>query len=109
MQDLRKHITDTAELIRGAHRELCGPQFRDEYSSLIDLLFVGSYSATLQKIRDGDAEAVEFGLVFVEVRPYYFRSQYQRTRLLRMLKQTKLSALQTERLEHILAEKHDKN
>jgi len=55
-----------------------------------------------KKIKTGDASAIEFGLVFVEVQPYFFRSQYIRTKLIRHLKHTNLSSLQLKRLKGVL-------
>jgi hypothetical protein len=108
MQDLQTIIRDTAKLIREAHRQIPGPEFGAEYSRLVDRMFLGGYAETFEKIHAGDGSAVEFGLVFVEIRPYFFRSQYLRTRLIRMLKQARLGSLHAERLKRILDLEHDK-
>jgi hypothetical protein len=108
MQDLKGFIENTAKLIRDAHRQIPGPEFLKEYALLVDQLFPGGYAVAFEKIQEGDAQAVEFGLVFAEVQPYFFRSQYIRTRLIRMLKHTKLSSSQTGRLNRILEVEHDK-
>jgi hypothetical protein len=108
MQNLQDFIRDTAKLIREVHSQKPGPKFLTEYGKLVDRMFPGGYAKTFEKIQAGDGSAVEFGLVFVEVQPYFFRSQYYRTRLIRMLKHAPLSSLQAERLKRILETEHDK-
>ncbi len=108
MQNLQDFIRNTAKAIREAHRQIRGPKFLAEYTALVDRMFPGGYAKTFERIQAGDGSAIEFGLVFVEVQPYFFRSQYIRTQLIRMLKQTKLSSLQTERLKLIVELEHEK-
>jgi hypothetical protein len=107
-QNLQEPMRELAEQIRTAHRDLHGPRFLPEYSKLVDQLFLGSFAQTMQKIQAGEEPAVEFGLAFVEIRPYYFRSQYHRTQLIRSLKHTKLSPMQSERLRRVLESENDK-
>jgi hypothetical protein len=106
--DLQASMREIAEQIRIVHRDISGPEFILVYSKLLDRLFLGSFAQTMEKIQAGDEAAVEFGLVFIEVQPYYFRSQYHRTQLIRMLKHAPLSSLQAERLKRILDLEHDK-
>lgn len=108
MQNLQGFIREVAKLIREAHSQIPGPGFLAEYQKLVDRMFPGGYAKIFEQIQAGDGSAVEFGLVFVEVQPYYFRSQYQRTRLIRMLKHAPLSSLQAERLKRVLDSEHDK-
>ena len=68
----------------------------------------GGYEAGLEKIQAGDVRAIEDALAFLEVRPYFFRSQYMRTKLTRLLKHAPLTALQTERFQAVL-ERDKKN
>ena len=108
MQNLQDFIREMAKLIREAHSEIPGSKFLAEYQELIDRMFPGGYTKTFEKIQAGEGSAVEFGLVFVEVQPYFFRSQYIRTKLIRMLKHARLSSLQTERLKQVLDVEHVK-
>jgi len=101
-------MREIAEQIRIAHRDIYGSAFILEYSKLVDRLFLGNFAQTMGRIQAADVAAVEFALVFIEVQPYYFRSQYQRTRLIRMLKHTPLSLLQAERLKRVLDFEHAK-
>jgi len=107
-QDTQGFMRNMAERIRTAHRQIYGSEFIPAYGKLVDQLFLGSFSQTIEKIQAGDEPAVEFALVFVETRPYYFCSQYQRTKLIRILKHTKLSPKQTERFTRVLELEHEK-
>ena len=73
--------------------------FHRQYDSLA---FPGGCTAGLQKIRDGNAMAIEDAIAFLEFRPYFFRSQYLMTKLTRLLKHAPLSARQAERFQKIL-------
>jgi nitrate reductase beta subunit len=75
----------------------------EEFHSKYDkLAFPCGYEAGLRKIQAGDAEAIEDALAFLEVRPYFFRSQYIRTKLTRLLKHAQLTARQTARFQRVL-------
>ncbi len=88
-----------------------GPEARAEWSQACDefhrqydgLAFPGGYEAGLEKIRAGDSRAIEDALAFVEVRPYFFRSQYMRKKLMRRLKHAPLTPRQSERFQTALA------
>src|SRR5262245_29950351 len=62
--------------------------FRRHYD---DLAFPGGYEAALQRIAASDAGAIDVALAFIEVRPYFYRSQYIRTKLIRLLKRATLT------------------
>jgi hypothetical protein len=108
MQKLQDFIRDTAKQIREAHSQIPGPHFLAEYATLVERMFPGGYAKTFEGIQAGDGSAVEFGLVFVEVQPYFYRSQYIRTQLIRKLKQARKNSLHTDRLKHILETEHEK-
>ena len=97
-----------AEQIREAKRRVPAREFIPAYSKLVDRLFGGGCHKTIERIKAGDDAAIEFGLVFIEVRPYFFRSQYNRTSLIRALKHARLSSSQAERLKAILDLEHEK-
>lgn len=104
MQSAQDFIREMSEQIREVNRR----EFREEYFKLVDRLFGGGCHKTIERIKAGDGAAIEFGLVFVEVRPYFFRSQYNRTSLIRALKHARLSSSQAERLKTILDLEHEK-
>lgn len=74
----------------------------EEFHREYDLLaFPGGYEAGLAKIRAGEGRAIEDALGFLEVRPYFFRSQYMRTKFTRLLKRAALSVRQAERFQKV--------
>jgi hypothetical protein len=80
-------------------------EFHAKYDNLA---FPGGYDRGLKLLAAGDLEMIEAALVFLEMRPYFFRSQYMCTKLLRLIKRAPLDALQAERLQTILATIHKK-
>jgi hypothetical protein len=70
--------------------------------SLLLVLLGGGYEAGLRMLEAGDARAIEDALVFSEVKPYFFRSQFIRTKLIRLLKKVHLSPRQAERFQTFL-------
>lgn len=65
------------------------------------LAFPGGYSGALERISSGDPESIEIAICFLECRPYFFRSQYMFTAIMRRCKRAALSAKQTARLEAV--------
>lgn len=91
-------LRDTSPEARAEWSRAC-----DEFHSQYDALaFPGGYETGLQKIQAGDSRAIEDALAFVELRPYFFRSQYIRTKLTRLLKHAQLTARQAERFQRAL-------
>jgi hypothetical protein len=75
-----------------------------EFHSRFDqLAFPGGYESAGRRILDGDQAAIESALQFLELRPYFFRSGYMRTALMRKLKRAVLTAPQAARLRQLVA------
>ncbi|GDX11948.1 hypothetical protein LBMAG57_37200 [Verrucomicrobiota bacterium] len=74
-------------------------EFHSQYDALA---FPGGYASALKKIQAGDSRAIEDAVAFLEVRPYFFHSQYIRTKLTRLLKHAQLTARQAERFQRAL-------
>ena len=74
-------------------------EFHARYDSLA---FPGGYETAVARMAQGDAEAIEAALCFVELRPYFFRSGYMFKTFLRKLKRAQLDARQTERFESVV-------
>ena len=89
---------DSSPEARAEWSKACA-EFHSQYDALA---FPGGYSAALEKIQTGDSRAIEDALAFLEVRPYFFRSQYIRTKLTRLLKHAQLTARQAERFQRAL-------
>jgi hypothetical protein len=67
-----------------------------------ELAFPGGFDAGVRRIEEADCETIEYALAFLEVRPYFFRSQYMRKKLIRLLKHVSLTPRQVTRLERVL-------
>jgi hypothetical protein len=74
--------------------------FREAYDGLA---FPGGYDRALRNLAQNDSDAIETALVFLELRPYFFRSGYIRSKLRRLLKRAPLSSTQRARLETLVA------
>ncbi len=75
-------------------------EFHRRYSALA---FPGGYMQALEKFRNDDPSVIEPALCFLELRPYFFRSGYMFSMLMRRVKRAPLSASQRERLDAVLA------
>ena len=112
IQENAKRVTELHDRIHetGKRRD-SSPEARAEWSRACEefhsrydaLAFPGGYAAGLEKIQAGDSRAIEDALAFLEVRPYFFRSQYIRTKLTRLLKHAQLTARQSDRFQTALA------
>lgn len=118
IQENAKRVTELHDRIHETvKRRDSSPEARAEWSTACAefhsqydaLAFPGGYEAGLQKIQAGDVCAIEDALAFLEARPYFYRSQYIRTKLTRLLKRAELTTRQTERFQRALeAEKQKK-
>jgi hypothetical protein len=84
---------------RAAWIEACA-EFHRRYDALA---FPGGYSAALERFKAGDPSVVEPALCFLEARPYFFRSGYMATALMRRVKRAQLGPDQRQRLQVVLA------
>jgi hypothetical protein len=70
-------------------------EFHSRYGALC---FPGGYGGAGDRILAGDADTLEATLCFLEVRPYFFRSGYMYSALMRKMKRATLPPSQAERL-----------
>jgi hypothetical protein len=75
-------------------------EFQGRYDNLA---FPGGYLTAKDRIRSGDADAMEAALCFVELRPYFFRSGYMFKGFLSLLKRAPLTPSQCERFDRVAA------
>ncbi len=94
-ETLRERDLSTAHC--DAWREACS-EFHAQYDSLA---FIGGVSSARDRIRSGDAAAIEYALCFIEVRPYFFRSGYMYKDFLRVLRKANLSPKQRIRYNRV--------
>ena len=72
--------------------------FHDQYNRL----YFNGISDYRTELRNGNQDAIEFALAFLEIRPYFFRSGYIYKDLMRVLKNCPLNTSQKLRFESIL-------
>lgn len=85
---------DSSPQQRDAWRQACS-EFHSRYSSLA---FPGGYDGAIERIKSGDSFSIEAALCFIEIRPYFFRSGYMFSQLMRKLKRAELNSAQSRRL-----------
>lgn len=66
------------------------------------LAFPGGYEGALKRLLTGDRNTAEAAIVFLELRPYFFRSRYMHKKLARCAKRAPLSKPQAQRLGSVL-------
>src|SRR5579863_4724212 len=71
------------------------------------LAFPGGYEGALQRISSGEPDAIEAGICFLELRPYFFRSGYMFKDILRKCKHAQLSESQVFRLATVIQKRED--
>ena len=81
-----------------------GQEFHLRYDSLA---FPGGLSVQWPKLIAGDPGTIDVALCFLECRPYYFRSGYHWSRILRRLKRASLSHKQAARLQAVVDRRAD--
>ena len=65
------------------------------------LAFPGGYRSALTRIAEGERNAVEAAICFLECRPYFFRSGYMYSRLMKLAKRATLTDAQDARLDAV--------
>ena len=68
-----------------------------------DLAFPGGYATAIASLEASDPGTIDVALCFVELRPYFFRSGYMYTLLMRRLKKCALSPEQAARYAAVVA------
>jgi hypothetical protein len=109
-RDLRQKIhADAAELRflhariketfarRGRDRQAWSDACAEFHARYDALAFPGGYAGALERLIAGDPLTMEAALVFLELRPYFFRSGYMRKKLLRYAKRAPFSQAQARR------------
>ena len=74
-------------------------EFHSRYDSLA---FPGGYEGAMDRVLAGDPFSIEAAICFLESRPYFFRSGYMFTDILRKTKRAALSPDQAGRLQFVI-------
>ena len=64
-----------------------------------ELAFPGGLHAGFRRIKAGDLQAIETAILYLELRPFYFRAQYNRNTFTRLLKRQNLPPRLRERFD----------
>ena len=65
------------------------------------LAFPGGYHSALKRVVEGERNAVEAAICFLECRPYFFRSGYMYSKLMKLAKRATLTDSQDARLDAV--------
>lgn len=66
------------------------------------LAFPGGLSAALERLANGDMLTAETAIIYLEIHPYFFRSQYHATTFIRRLKKLHLRPDLQQRFDAVL-------
>jgi hypothetical protein len=115
---IKRLMSDNAAVLRHLHRSVReaadlrsrGPAemkawveaCRDYHERYNDLAMPGGYDAVLDGLEASDPGAIELALCFVEQRPYFFRSGYMYTLLMRRLKKCAMNDEQAMRHAQVI-------
>ncbi|MBV9825252.1 MAG: hypothetical protein JO001_06225 [Alphaproteobacteria bacterium] len=119
--DLKRLINENAATLRELHRRIhetflhrdettegyheWGDTCKQFHASYDQLAFPGGYDRALDRIVDGDPNAVESAICFLERRPYFFRSGYMFQKLLRRVGHAPLTNDQARRFQQVLVKR----
>ena len=73
------------------------------HASYDALAFPGGYQGALERLLAGDPATMEAAIVFLELRPYFFRSGYMHKKILRYARRAPLAKAQAQRLRTVEA------
>lgn len=83
-------VSNAASIIKLRERR-AGMGWQEFDQKFDELAFPGGLREGLQKLAAGDLKAIEAGILMLELRPFYYRAQYIRTAITRLLKKQKLA------------------
>ncbi len=69
------------------------------------LAFPGGLAREFERLRNGDPEAIELAVRYLEANPWYFRSGYHKAEMLKFLKRNPLSEGQCARLRKVILDR----
>lgn len=92
-----KHRSESPEAL-AAWKQACAA-FHSRYDALA---FPGGLSAAFERLAAGDMATAETAIAYLEIHPYFFRSQYNATKFTRALKKLKLRSDLQRRFDAIL-------
>jgi hypothetical protein len=107
LQELKQNIDDSCARRdespheRAAWEEAC----RTFHNSYDELAFPGGLAREFELLQQGDVQAIEMAVQFLEADPSYFRSGYHKEDLIKILRKQCLSEEQVARLRRMILER----
>ena len=86
---------------RGEDRQAWSDACAEFHARYDALAFPGGYSGAINRLVAADRDTMEAALVFLELRPYFFRSGYMHKKLLRYVARAPLAPAQAKRLQNV--------
>lgn len=71
---------------------------KDFHSTYDQLAFPGGLEHALKNLKNKDPGTIEIAIIYLEVDPYYFRSGYIKTKVIRLLKHVELPSKVAEKI-----------
>ena len=102
IHDTYSHRSEGPEAFE-AWKRACA-ELHSRYDSLA---FPGGLSAAFERLAAGDALTAETAVIFIELRPYFFRSQYNATKFIKLLKRLQLRPELQQRFDAALAARRE--
>jgi hypothetical protein len=101
---LQNRVNETAqERDKSPEHRIVWENACSEFHSRYDALaFPGGYGSAIERILALDPFAIESAICFIEARPYFFRSGYMFSNIMRKIKQVPLSPEQAIRVKAVV-------
>jgi len=100
VHELARRRSESPE-VKAAWRE-AAQTFHANYDRLA---FPGGLAREFERLRNGDTEAIELAIRYLEANPWYFRSGYHKAEILKFLKRYPLTQEQCARLRQVILDR----
>ena len=100
VHELARRRSESPE-VKAAWRE-AAQTFHANYDRLA---FPGGLTREFERLRNGDTEAIELAIRYLEANPWYFRSGYHKAEILKFLKRYPLTQEQCARLRQVILDR----
>lgn len=107
LEKLRQKVYEAGRRSKGAEQVAARQKASADFFAAYDrLAFPGpGLTREFELLANGDAEAIELAVRFLEANPWYFRSGYHKENIARLLKKQILTNGQSERLRKVILQR----
>ena len=107
LEKLRERVDETFRRRSESPKNMAAWQeaTRAFHAAYDKLAFPGGLNTEFERLRVGDATAIEMAIQFLEANPWYFRSGYHKANILKMLRKHPLSDDQFARMRKVVLER----